>query len=128
MVRVAIDNDGNIISFNSSVKKIDALTSYPKGSVAPAPKGKAIVKNFGADSEAELEKMFSQELARITGQPSNGKLKTTATKNKKATILEETIGYNLNGGIGAVEAQREYEIDMGKGLKKRYKIRVPIVV
>jgi hypothetical protein len=128
LVRVAIDNDGNIISFNSSVKKVDALTSYPKGSVAPAPKGKTIVKNFGADSEAELEKMFSQELARITGHQTNGKLKTTAKDNAKATILEETIGYNLNGGVGAVEAQREYEVDMGKGLKKRYKIRVPIVV
>ena len=47
---------------------------------------------------------------------------------KTVPIIEETIGYNLNGGVGAVEAQREYEVDMGKGLKKRYKIRVPLVV
>ena len=128
LVRVALDNDGNIISFNSSVKKVDSLSAFPKGSMAPVPKGKSSVKSFGADTEAEMEKMFKEKLARITGNVANGTLKTSSAKDKKASIIEETIGYNLNGGVGAVEAQREYEVDMGKGLKKRYKIRVPIVV
>jgi hypothetical protein len=130
LVRVSIDNDGNIISFNSSVKKVDTLSAYPKGSIAPLPKGKAAVKSFGVSTEAEMEKMFSEKLALITGNHSNGngKAKSVVSKANKNTIIEETIGYNLNGGVGIVEAQREYEVGMGKGLKKRYKVRVPIVV
>jgi hypothetical protein len=130
LVRVSIDNDGNIISFNSSVKKVDTLSAYPKGSLAPLPKGKAAVKSFGVSTEAEMEKMFSERLALITGNHSNGngKVKSVLPKASKNTIIEETIGYNLNGGVGIVEAQREYEVGMGKGLKKRYKVRVPIVV
>jgi hypothetical protein len=130
LVRVSIDNDGNIISFNSSVKKVDTLSAYPKGSIAPLPKGKAAVKSFGVSTEAEMEKMFSEKLALITGNHSNGngKAKSVVSKANKNTIIEETIGYNLNGAVGIVEAQREYEVGMGKGLKKRYKVRVPIVV
>jgi len=92
------------------------------------PKGKSSVKNFGASTEAEMEKLFNEELDRRTGRHQNSNGKSKATNGKGNTIIEETIGYNLNGGVGVVEAQREYEVEMGKNLKKRYKIRVPLVV
>jgi hypothetical protein len=132
LVRVSIDNDGNVISMINSIKKVDELSSKAKGSFAPKPKSRTAVQSFGATSEADLEKKFQQELSRLTMHAANGNGHSNgtakATKEKGNRIIEDKIGYNLNGGIGSVVAHREYEVDLGRGLKKRYKVRVPIVV
>lgn len=128
LVRISIDNDGKVVNLIDSVKKVDELSVKAKGSLAPKPKSKSVVHSFGATSAADIEKQFEMELAAITAHKANGNGSAKAAKATKSKIIEDKIGYNLNGGIGSVVAHREYEVDMGKGLKKRYKLRVPIVV
>ena len=127
-IRVSLDNDGNVIKVVDTTKKVIELTPKAKGTLAPSPghKDKAI-KTFGAPSRDDIEHLFKEKLDKITGRGQNGAFKA-AGKTTEDNIIEDKIGYNLNGGYGSVVAHREYEVDFGKGIKKRYKVRVPIFV
>ncbi|HEX8427283.1 MAG TPA: DUF6345 domain-containing protein [Hymenobacter sp.] len=131
LVRVSIDNDGNIINVSNSAKKVVDLSTKAKSTLAPDSSSKGAAVNTYADfSEKNLDKLFQQKLNNILSRNSaaetNGNGAAKAMYAKDAHVIEEKMGYNVNGGYGSIEAQREYEVDFGSDLKKRYKVRVPI--
>ncbi|UOG73718.1 DUF6345 domain-containing protein [Hymenobacter tibetensis] len=131
LVRVSIDNDGNVIAITNSAKKVVDLSTKAKSTLAPDSNRKgAADSKYASFDEKTLDKLFQQKLAAILARNSatetNGTGALRSASAKDAEIIEEKIGYNVNGGYGSIEAQREYEVDFGDNLKKRYKVRVPI--
>ena len=126
IVRVVIDNDGKVTNVFDSTKQVVDVKRKKDNAMAPSPDKKAAGKAAGPIADkAKLEEAFSLELKKILAA-NQQQSAAGAAKTEKPIIIEEKIGYNLNSGQGTVEAQREYEADLGYGLKKRYRIRIPI--
>jgi hypothetical protein len=128
IVRVAIDNDGKVMDVFDSTKQVVDLSPKGAAALSPTPGKKVAGKTKVTPAIREkIEEAFETELNKILLQ---NQVKTAVSakmpKGERAVIVDEKIGYNLNGGHGTVEAEREYEADLGYGLKKRYKIRIPI--
>lgn len=128
IVRVVLDNDGKVMNVFDSTKQVIDMSPKAKAALAPTPGKKAAAKTYnGTAIKENIEEAFAKELNKILAQnQAKPAASSKAAKTERPTIIEEKIGYNMNGGHGTVEAEREYEADLGYGLKKRYKIRVPI--
>ena len=44
----------------------------------------------------------------------------------KSSVVRETVGYDFSGNLAVVVHQKDVEVNFGNGLRKRYKIRVPV--
>lgn len=109
LIAVNIDNDGRIINVYDSTKsvlgEVDKRTS--KTSSPRDPKN---------SSEANMDRQFKKKIDRVA-----------AGDGEQSSMLREAIGYNFSGNLGTVVHQKDIEVDFGKNLKKRYKVRVPLV-
>ncbi|MBK6546018.1 MAG: hypothetical protein IPG12_12200 [Saprospiraceae bacterium] len=108
LITVSIDNDGKVINYYDSTKlvlgEVDIRTS--KSSSPKDPK-KAVVLND--------DKQFKKKIDKISN-----------SSETKSSVLKEFIGYDFSSNLGAVVHQKDVEIDFGRNLKKRYKLRVPL--
>jgi len=109
LIAVSIDNDGRIVNVYDSTKLIlgetdkrTLDTSSPRD-----PKGAA-----GANIGAQFKKKIDRIVADGGG---------------KLSVLHEAVGYDFSGNLGVVVHQKEVEVDFGQNLKKRYKVRVPLM-
>lgn len=123
LVRVTIDNDGKVTNIIDSTKKITDLSAKAKGSLAPesakSKKAKLITAVTG-----NLEEAFEAALNKQVNRNNVG-LRAFEV-SKKYTAIEDKVGYSLSGRHGSLVAHREYEVDLGNRLQKRYKVRVPL--
>lgn len=120
LVRVTVDNDGNVTTIHSSVRPIAKLNAKPK-ITAPAPPDPAS-GNPAARSGDNLEANLENALNAITNRAGTN-IRGTA---KSTDIISTEIGYDINQTHGSVVASRVYELDLGNGLKKRYEVKVPV--
>ncbi|MFD2934891.1 hypothetical protein [Spirosoma flavum] len=84
-----------------------------------APDGKAKPKALVTD-ELDRNQAFSRRLIQLTGvdvpvsqvgAPING-------------LVHSAIGYNFADAYGKLVDEREYDVPLGEGVAKRYKLRV----
>lgn len=120
VVRVGVDNDGKITSVHHSARPVLDLTSRAR-SFAPAPGARSEAR---AVSAADIEQAFAAQLSQIRPGAATTRARATQTG---AGLLQSEIGYDIFGDRGQVVARRTYELDMGKGFKKLYKLQVPII-
>lgn len=109
LIAVSIDNDGRIVNVYDSTKSVlgevdkrTSNTSSPRD-----PKG---------SSDANIDQQFKKKIYRIA-----------AGGEGKSSVLRAAVGYDFSSKLGAVVHQKDVEVDFGKNLKKRYKVRVPLV-
>ena len=48
-------------------------------------------------------------------------------KGRKVKVIRDKVGYDINGSYGSLTAHREVEISYSDSLRKRLKLRLPIV-
>lgn len=128
LVRVTIDNDGKVTNIIDSTKKIIELSKKAKGSLAPESLKSKKAKLNTADKgnlEEAFEAALNKKINRNVFSPEGFKM---SVKAENIVIIEDRVDYSLNDNQGSLVAHREYEVDFGHGLLKRYKVRVPLFV
>lgn len=124
VLRVTVDNDGKVTDVHSSVRAVAKLSAKPKfsGKTPPDPSDPAARGAESVLTEAGLDQAFEALLSGLTNKM-GGNIRGGA---KAAEMVSSEIGYDATAAHGGVVAQREYELDLGNGLKKRYQLQVPI--
>jgi Family of unknown function (DUF6345) len=107
LIAISVDNDGRIVNLYDSTKSVlgeaDKRTSNTS-----APRDPKRAK------KAEIARQFTKKIDRLAGD------------KKKSATLKEYVGYDFSGSLGEVVHQKDVEVDFGKGIKKRYKVRVQL--
>lgn len=107
LITVSVDNDGRIVNVYDSTKtvlgEVDKRTSNTS---SPRDPKKA--------KSADTGKQFKKKIDKLAGD------------STKSTTLKEFVGYDFSGNLGEVVHQKDVEVDYGKGIKKRYKVRVQL--
>jgi len=110
LIAISIDNDGQIVNAYDSTKLVlGEVEKRASNTSAPRDPKKA--------ADINIERQFKKKIDKIAA----GGGKT------KSSTLREVIGYDFSGNFGDVVHQKDVEVDFGKKLKKRYKVRVPLV-
>ncbi len=122
VVRVGVDNDGNITSVHNSTRPILDLSTKSR-SIVPVPGTRAAAKAVGPTSAAELEQAFEEKLNKL--KQHNG-IPQSRSAASGTTLVHSEIGYDLYADRGQLVARRTYELDMGQGFRKMYKLQVPL--
>ncbi len=120
VVRVGVDNDGNITSVHNSTRPVLDLSVKPH-SVVPAPSVASNGRAANPTSAAALEQAFEDKLDQL--KQGSGQSRSAAND---ATLVQSEIGYDIYANRGQLVARRTYELDMGEGFKKMYKLQVPL--
>lgn len=109
LIAVSIDNDGRVLNIYDSTKlvvgEIDQRTTRTSSPADPK-------KAAGPD----VERHFQKKIERLKAEGEG-----------KATVIREVVGYDLSSSVGTVVRQKDVEIDFGKEVKKRFKVRVQLV-
>jgi Family of unknown function (DUF6345) len=108
LIAISVDNDGSVVNLYDSTKTVlEESVKSPSAESSPRdPKRSAV-----SDTDA----MFKKKVHKIIGARAN-----------KSTVLREKVGYDFSGNLATVVHQKDVEVSLGKGLRKRYKIRVPV--
>ena len=124
VLRVTVDNDGNVTNVHSSVRAVAKLSAKPKfsGKTPPDPSDPKARAGEAIVTEASLDEAFEALLSGITNKM-GGNIRGGA---KATDMVSSEIGYDAMLNHGGIVANREYELDLGNGLKKRYQLQVPI--
>jgi hypothetical protein len=109
LIAISVDNDGRIINVYDSTKLVLGETDKQplKAPSPPDPKGGV---------HESIDAQFNRKFDKIVPDGKN-----------RTTILREAVGYDFSSNLGAVVHQKDVEVDFGRNIKKRYKVRVPIV-
>jgi Family of unknown function (DUF6345) len=108
LVTVSIDNDGRVVNLFDATKRIEG-PGKRSAATRVAPPGS------GSAAQPDTEAQFRNKLRLIAGE------------KQSVTVLRDVVGYDYSTGVGHAVHQRDVEVDMGNNLKKRYKLRVPLV-
>jgi hypothetical protein len=124
VLRITVDNDGKVTNVHSSVRPVAKTSAKPKftGKTPPDPSDPRARAGEAVLTEAGLDNAFNALLQGMTNK-AGGNLRSAA---KSAEMISSEIGYDATANHGGIVAQREYELDLGNGLKKRYQLQVPI--
>ncbi len=116
-----MDNDGKIMTIHDSTRAVDQLTSKGQNTIpVPEPENAGKIK-------LSSRTVNTEELLRNTIQEKLTLRSVDTDRNNLSEVPESSaVGYDLKGVTGTIVARREYEVDFGIGLKKRYKVTVPI--
>jgi hypothetical protein len=108
LIAISVDNDGSVVNLYDSTKTVlEESVKSPSADSSPRdPK-----RSAASDTDA----MFKKKVDKIIGARAN-----------KSTVLREKVGYDFSGNFATVVHQKDVEVSLGKGLRKRYKIRVPV--
>lgn len=123
ILRITVDNDGKVTNVRNSLRPIARMSDKPKSmSLAPPDSSSRSVTNpANPPSMQDLEMAFEAKLNQL--QSGNEK---TRSVSSTAQITSTEIGYDFSKSHGSIVASRLYELDMGEGFKKLYKVNVPI--
>jgi len=107
LIAVTIDNDGRVVNLYDSTKLVvGEIARTARTSSPPDPK-----KSAGPN----IERHFKDKIDRLKGE-----------NQGKSTVIREVVGYDLSSSVGSVVRQKDVEIDFGKEVKKRFKVRVQL--
>lgn len=108
LIAISVDNDGSITNVYDSTKTVlRESDKSPSNDLSPRdPKGSA---------SRDADVLFRKKIHKIIGDGAG-----------KSSVVRETVGYDFSGNLAVVVHQKDVEVNFGKGLRKRYKIRVPV--
>lgn len=120
VVRVGVDNDGNITSVHNSTRPVLDLSAKPR-SVVPAPGAQTKAAVASPTTATALEQAFEAKLDHLQSNVGQSR-----GAGNDATLVQSEIGYDIYADRGQLVARRTYELDMGAGFKKMYKLQIPL--
>lgn len=116
LITVCVDNDGKITNVYNSTRAVLDESDKPR-SIIPSPPERE--KSLSDDTETQ----FKKAVQGIVNRSGNSHEKVTG----RADVLIEKVGYDFSGKLGVVVRQRDVDVTTGKGLRKRYKIRLRVM-
>ena len=123
-VRVTLDNDGKITNLSVAVKPVKGFKVTLEGKKQPKD------PNLPKTARKELLKS-PQSRTKAFGKLLKGtmieKANAAKFKGRKVKVIRDKVGYDINGSYGSLTAHREVEISYSDSLRKRLKLRLPIV-
>ncbi len=133
VVRVSIDNDGQITHLHNSTREVVDLSNRPKSAPKATPKSPTDPTSRSVeDTSMDIEAAFAHELARFVHAGSNGNgngnggTRAVDSQPVVASIKQSEVGYDVSKNHGKLVARRTYELDMGSNCQKLYKVQVPL--
>jgi hypothetical protein len=109
LIAVSIDNDGRIVNaYDSTRSVIGEVDKRTSSTTSPRDPKKS--------SKANIDRQFKKKIDRFA-----------AGEKHKSTTLRDLVGYDFSGSVGSVVHQKNVEVQFGRNLKKRYKVRVQVV-
>jgi len=119
------DFDGSDSFLVASKEKIPPLTDCRNGRDSSTCSSDSYLRRLPTSSPSLAKELFQQLLRRIRTAS------TSSHRNGKATgqakVLHERVGYDFSGNLGLLVHQKIVEISGDRQLKKRYKLRVPVM-
>lgn len=109
LIAVSIDNDGRVVNLYDSTKAVLGVADKRTNSASSPRDPKKSIKT-------NVDQQFRKKVK-----------KAAAGDSQRTSSVRESVGYDLSGNIGTVVHQKIVEVDFGKKLKKRFKIRVQLV-
>jgi hypothetical protein len=107
LIAICIDNDGEVNNLYDSTKIVlGESRKSPSSDVSP--------RDPKSTSKLKTDALFKKKIRKIAGEGA-----------VQSSVLREKVGYDFSSNLATVVHQRDVEVNLGKGLKKRYKIRVP---
>jgi hypothetical protein len=122
-IQVLVDNDGVATAVTSRARGVDDLTEHVSSGPVdePTPPGAAQHQQAQShDPDQLLAKAFSERLRRLAASPGDMPIGFGVVPGTTE------IGYDVEGDIALLAAQREVELDFGGGIKKRYLLKARI--
>ena len=123
-VRVTLDNDGKVSNLSVAVKPVKGFKATLEGKKQPKD------PNLLKTARKELLKS-AQSRTKAFGKLLKGtmieKANAATFKGRKVKVIRDKVGYDINGSYGSLTAHREVEISYSDSLRKRLKLRLPIV-
>lgn len=120
LVAITVDNDGTITQVHNSTRPVTGLSDRARMQVSD-PEGKAKPKPLVTD-ELHRNQEFSRRLNELTGVD----VPVSRSSAPLNGLVHSAIGYDFADAYGKVVEEREYDVQLGEGVAKRYKLRVPI--
>lgn len=120
LVAITVDNDGTITHVHNSTRPVTGVSDRARMQVSD-PNGKAKPKPLVTD-ELHRNQEFSRQLTQLTGVD----IKVSRAGAPQNDVVHSAIGYDFADAYGKLVEEREYEVPLGEGVAKRYKLRVPI--
>lgn len=107
LMAVCVDNDGGVTNIYDSTKNvISEIEKSPGNNPSPRDPKRA--------ARVERKALFRKKIQRVS-----------CGNGKRTSLLREKIGYDFATNLAVVVHQEDVEITYSRGLRKRYKIRVP---
>lgn len=120
LVAITVDNDGIITQVHNSTRPVIGLSDRARMQVSD-PEGKAKPKPLVPD-ELQRNQAFSRRLNELTGV----EIPVSRSSAPLNGLVHSAIGYDFADAYGKLVDDREYDVPLGEGVAKRYKLRVPI--
>lgn len=122
-LHVTLDNDGKVTALHSTLRGVDRLHEMsPEAEGRPsfaAPRGESGPVADPDNIEQALSEAFARQLAAFA-------IRGTAPRGYTIVPNSTEVGYAISGNQATLVAQRLVEVDCGHGLRKQYRIRVPL--
>ncbi len=109
LIAVSVDNDGRVVNVHDSTKAVLGETGK-RTSKTSSPRDP-----YG-ETDLSLENQFSKKVDKLT-----------AGGDGKPSTIREVTGYDFSGNLGTVVHQKDVEIEFANHLRKRYKVRIPLI-
>lgn len=109
LIAISVDNDGRVVNVYDSTKSV-------LGEVDKRTSNTSSPRDPKKSAKANIDRQFKKKIDKLAG---DGK--------RKSSALRDLVGYDFSARIGTVVHQKNVEVDFGKNLKKRYKVRVQLV-
>lgn len=133
LVRVTVDNDGNVTNIYSSLSAVESLSEQGRTRPpSPQPPGASSAELSPGPGGAEEEPSpepggIEQELAASFNKLLMRWASTGSMPVAFSTVPNSTeIGYEIRGDDAVLVARRAVEVDFGRGYRKRYWVTTPI--
>ena len=120
LVSITVDNDGTITHVHNSTRPVTGVSDRARMQVSD-PEGKAKPKPLVTD-EFHRNQEFSRQLNELSGVD----VPVSRSSAPLNGLVHSAIGYDFADAYGKVVEEREYDVELGEGVAKRYKLRVPI--
>lgn len=108
LIAISVDNDGRVVNVYDSTRAV-------LGELGNGAARQSSPRDPKKSSGRNIEATFKRKVHRL------------GEGNGRFTVLREKVGYDFSANLGIVVHQKDVEVNLGRNLKKRYKLRVPVL-
>jgi hypothetical protein len=126
LTQVSLDNDGTVTAVRVLTRPVERLVDRPKNTVTEPPAEPAAANEAQPQpAPVSIERALADAWSRQLGAWTVDGRGAPVTVNIVPGSTE--VGYDLRGNEAVLVVQRSVELDLGQGMRKRYRLVAPLV-